>query len=78
MMGSTGDPKDGKAVAGTVFAAVVVYGVRAFLRPSLATSCWSLTYTYLRTFVRQVFLVFCGFQAFLHTRQRARGGIALS
>lgn len=27
MMGSTKDPKDGKAVAGSVFAAVVVYAV---------------------------------------------------
>ena len=28
MMGSTKDPADGKAVAGSVFAAVVVYAVR--------------------------------------------------
>lgn len=28
MMGSTDDPKDGAAVAATVFAAVAVYGVR--------------------------------------------------
>ncbi|EPE29184.1 hypothetical protein GLAREA_00344 [Glarea lozoyensis ATCC 20868] len=28
MMGSTEDPEDGKAVAGTVFSAVVVYAVR--------------------------------------------------
>ena len=27
MMGSTEDPKDGKAVAGSIFAAVVVYAV---------------------------------------------------
>jgi len=27
MMGSTDDPKDGKAVAGSIFAAVVVYAV---------------------------------------------------
>lgn len=29
MMGSTSDPKDGAAVAGTVFSAVIVYAVRA-------------------------------------------------
>lgn len=28
MMGSTEDPEDGKAVAGAVFGAVAVYGVR--------------------------------------------------
>lgn len=30
MMGSTSDPKDGAAVAGTVFSAVIVYAVRTF------------------------------------------------
>jgi len=50
MTGSTKDPSDGKAVAGSVFAAVVVYAV---------------------------FLVFCGFQAFLHVRQSKRGAIEL-
>lgn len=30
MMGSTDDPKDGKAVARSIFAAVVVYAVRFF------------------------------------------------
>lgn len=50
-MGSTKDPADGKAVAGSVFAAVVVYAV---------------------------FLVFCGFQAYLHVRQSKRGAITLS
>jgi hypothetical protein len=37
MMGSTDDPKDGKAVAGSIFAAVVVYAV------GLSTSLPSLT-----------------------------------
>lgn len=50
-MGSTKDPADGKAVAGSVFAAVVVYAV---------------------------FLVFCGFQAFLHVRQSKKGAITLN
>lgn len=34
MMGSTEDPEDGKAVAGAVFGAVAVYGVRIILFPS--------------------------------------------
>ncbi|KZF22563.1 hypothetical protein L228DRAFT_282667 [Xylona heveae TC161] len=51
MVGSTEDPVDGKAVAGSIFGAVVIYGV---------------------------FLVFCGFQAFLHMRESRRGAISLS
>ncbi|KAL8968406.1 MAG: hypothetical protein Q9183_002474 [Haloplaca sp. 2 TL-2023] len=51
MVGSTDDPPNGPAVAGSVFAAVIVYAV---------------------------FLVFCGFQAFLHRRQSERGSIALN
>jgi len=50
-MGSTEDPKDGNAVAASVFGAVAVYAG---------------------------FLVFCGFQAFLHNYERRRGAIALS
>ena len=30
MVGQTGDPVDGKAVAGSIFAAVIVYAVRLF------------------------------------------------
>ncbi|KAI6781051.1 uncharacterized protein J7T54_003218 [Emericellopsis cladophorae] len=48
--GSLGDPEDGKAVAGTIFTAVIVYAV---------------------------FLVFCGFQGFLHVRESRKGAIAL-
>jgi len=52
MMDSTeGSPEDGKAVAGTVFGAVIVYAV---------------------------FLVFCGFQAFIHYRENRRGAIRIS
>ncbi|KAI9681795.1 MAG: hypothetical protein M1829_000540 [Trizodia sp. TS-e1964] len=51
MVGSSEDPVDGKAVAGTVFSAVGVYAV---------------------------FLTFCGFQAYLHSRQSKRGAINLS
>ncbi|KAI4180034.1 MAG: hypothetical protein LQ346_007073 [Caloplaca aetnensis] len=51
MVGSTEDPPNGPAVAGSVFAAVIVYAV---------------------------FLVFCGFQAYLHNRQSKRGSIALN
>ncbi|KAL8672024.1 MAG: hypothetical protein Q9168_003500 [Polycauliona sp. 1 TL-2023] len=51
MVGTTKDPDNGPAVAGSVFAAVIVY---------------------------VVFLVFCGFQAFLHNRQSKRGAISLN
>ncbi|KAI4236781.1 MAG: hypothetical protein LQ349_002335 [Xanthoria aureola] len=51
MVGTTKDPGNGPAVAGSVFAAVIVY---------------------------VVFLVFCGFQAFLHNRQSKRGAISLN
>jgi len=43
MMGSINDPKDGKAVASTITASVLVYAA---------------------------FLVFCGAQAWLHSRRR--------
>lgn len=42
MMGSIDDPEDGKAVAGTVFGAVVVYAVRC------APPTCSLIYIYIR------------------------------
>ncbi|KAI4243743.1 MAG: hypothetical protein L6R40_003356 [Gallowayella cf. fulva] len=51
MVGSTEDPPNGPAVAGSVFAAVIIYAA---------------------------FLVFCGFQAFLHNRQSKRGAISLN
>jgi len=77
-MGSSEDPKDGKGVAAAVFGAVVVYGVR-----------WNTSQKEVRIRARhsaqqannrwkkQVFLLFCGSQAFLHQRQRAGGEIAL-
>ena len=34
-MGSTEDPEDGRAVAGMIFSAVIVYAVCAFLPSSL-------------------------------------------
>ncbi|KAG6073906.1 hypothetical protein E4U15_006245 [Claviceps sp. LM218 group G6] len=68
-------PEQGKAVAGTIFTAVLVYAVcepplklpiiRAFLRTSILQ---------LRM---QAFLVFCGFQGLLHVRENRRGAIAL-
>ena len=93
MMGSINDPKDGKAAAKTVFTAVLVYVVRPssldlrgsspqlrfFHVPmdSRKTMGWhgGLTIGPVRT---QVFLVFCGSQAYLHSRQRNPGNIALS
>jgi len=48
MMGSTEDPKDGPAVAATVFSAVIVYVVRTFLHylhsPLAFTHCIDHTY----------------------------------
>lgn len=71
MMGSEDDPKDGGKVATAVFGAVAVYGVSS-CRPGekVVGVRWMLT-------ERQVFLLFCGSQAFLHQRQRAGGEIAL-
>ena len=73
-VGGTDDPKDGQAVAGTVFTAVIVYAVgfhgRIFYtvenNTSLMVSCI------------QAFLVFCGLQGLLHLRENRRGAIALS
>lgn len=38
MVGSTKDPDDGKAVAASVFAAVIVYAVRTFPCPFFSSS----------------------------------------
>lgn len=70
MMGSTEDPKDGKGVAAAVFGAVVVYGVCSMVLATAGEGTNALTDS-------QVFLLFCGSQAFLHQRQRAGGEIAL-
>lgn len=48
MMGSTEDPKDGAAVAATVFGAVIVYAVR----------CFSSRYCYLPSHVRSRMFLF--------------------
>ena len=69
MVGTTKDPSDGKAVAGSVFAAVVVYAVCGTDGHALEISLMDGSL--------QVFLVFCGFQAFLHVRQSKRGAIEL-
>ena len=89
MVGTTKDPDNGPAVAGSVFAAVIVYVVRPsffsltskpptppiliILHASLDFHQKLILITYL-----QVFLVFCGFQAFLHNRQSKRGAISLN
>lgn len=89
MMGSTEDPADGGKVATAVFGAVVVYGVRfnplakekemgsGELRGDTDTEGECFIRIYLADELQQVFLVFCGSQAFLHQRQRAGGEIAL-
>jgi ribonuclease kappa len=96
MMGSTDDPKDGPAVAATVFSAVIVYVVRFFqshlnglpvasiysrLSPSIPTQAHSFIVIVEDELTKpppQVFLVGCGFQAFLHYRDNRRGAITLS
>jgi ribonuclease kappa len=97
MMGSTDDPKDGPAVAATVFSAVIVYVVRFFFQSHLNGSPVASIYSRLspsiptqtHSFIGivedvltkpplQVFLVGCGFQAFLHYRDNRRGAITLS
>jgi ribonuclease kappa len=70
-MGKTGDPADGAAVASTIFAAVVVYGVRRVHRSFLFRP------VQLTRFTLQVFLIFCGLQAYLHVRNSRRGQISL-
>lgn len=52
VMGKTGDPADGAAVASTIFAAVVVYGVRQVppvlpVSPSAADMIHSTGFPYL-------------------------------
>lgn len=70
-LGGVEDPKDGKAVAGTVFTAVIVYAVSwpTCLQRGRASNSQSRV---------QVFLVFCGLQGLLHLRENRRGAIALS
>jgi phosphoribosylcarboxyaminoimidazole (NCAIR) mutase len=81
VMGSSEDPKDGKGVAAAVFGAVVVYGVRIITTSHKAPNSGSRqkpeSAQQQKLTKAQVFLVFCGGQAFLHQRQRAGGEIAL-
>jgi ribonuclease kappa len=70
-MGKSGDPADGAAVASTIFAAVIVYGVRQ-VHQSLLFRPVQLT-----RFTLQAFLIFCGLQAYLHVRNSRRGQISL-
>jgi hypothetical protein len=69
MMGGEEDPKDGEAVAGAVFGAVFIYIVCLMFEGGCIESTAN---------VCQGFLVFCGFQAFLHNRESRRGAISLS
>jgi phosphoribosylcarboxyaminoimidazole (NCAIR) mutase len=81
VMGSSEDPKDGKGVATAVFGAVVVYGVRITTTPHKVPEQGQAkarrSAKQKLTKFEQIFLVFCGGQAFLHQRQRAGGEIAL-
>ncbi len=69
-VGGIDDPKDGAAVAATVFVAVLVYAVSAAL-------CLSFLPSGLLANPPQGFLVFCGLQGLLHLRESRRGAIAL-
>lgn len=73
--GGINDPKpeDGKAVAGTIFTAVIVYAVRP--ASHVPTECLNIRLT--DCFSLQAFLVFCGCQGLLHVRESRRGAIAL-
>ena len=74
MVGSREDPPDGKAVAGSIFAAVVVYAVRLHSFPPNPPGPLTPRHAYNAL---QVFLVFCGLQAYLHVRQSKKGAISL-
>ena len=70
-MGQTENPKDGAAVAFSIFIAVAVYGVCQPLTPILMSD------GVLMVSFAQAFLVFCGLQAYLHIRASRRGQISL-
>lgn len=94
VMGSTDDPRDGPAVAATVFSAVAVYGVCVSLLPLLSKhrnplpllspSRGGLAIEVLTVdssvpfSAIQAFLIFCGFQAWLNVRENRRGAIVLT
>ena len=70
-MGQTGNPKDGAAVAFSIFIAVAVYAVcQSWVRILIPGRV-------LITLSLQAFLVFCGLQAYLHIRASRRGQISL-
>lgn len=76
-MGGQDDPEDGKAVASTIFTAVLVYGVRNLLELLTTSSRCHYMLPHAFTDQHQAFLVFCGLQGFLHIRESRRGAIAL-
>lgn len=71
VMGSDEDPADGGKVAAAVFGAVVVYAVCG-ITEGQGTAFRKYTDANI-----QIFLIFCGLQAFLHKRQSRNGEIAL-
>jgi ribonuclease kappa len=68
MLGGEEDPEDGNAVAGAVFGAVFIYIVCSACTQRFCADAYG----------SQGFLVFCGFQGFLHIRESRRGAISLS
>lgn len=72
VMGSDEDPADGGKVAAAVFGAVAVYAVCGIIEKDEMPLSTDVLMLYC-----QVFLVFCGLQAFLHKRQSRQGEIAL-
>lgn len=82
MVGSDEDPADGGKVATAVFGAVVVYAVglsrSAMGHQDIGTRrTWTSRKKSRANDDIQVFLLFCGCQAFMHKRQSRQGEIAL-
>lgn len=73
-VGGTDDPADGKAVAGTVFTAVIVYAVSTLRSLAYAAPFQTMP---ANADDLQAFLVFCGLQGLLHIRESRKGAIAL-
>ncbi|KAJ5736364.1 uncharacterized protein N7483_001489 [Penicillium malachiteum] len=64
--GSEGEPEDGPAVAASIYVAVLVYAGQYQETQANSVIC------------NQGFLVFCGFQVFLHRRASRGGAISLN
>ncbi|CAP80312.1 Pc12g06850 [Penicillium rubens Wisconsin 54-1255] len=79
--GSEGEPKDGPAVAASIYTAVIVYAVRhssiPIPKPRRGRCMRKEPVTDNALSGSQGFFVFCGFQAYLHMRDSRGGAISL-